>query len=292
LLWLTAGCGGGGAVAIDDLGPGLERALCREAVACGQAPDEKTCEASVFVDQESSLLTLKAAVARGTVAYDANAAGECLRDVPTDCAAFHPDPEACNQVFQGKVPGGGTCVDSLECANEGDCVKPPDCSGLSCCAGSCIAGTGRVPIGGDCSSGARCVAGATCYRGNTCAVPASAGASCFVVSDCQPGLVCEASTCAFAPKEGEACDPNRTSPCLSTADYCDTVSLTCKKRKPPGQACTDNDCVGYAPCTSGVCRLLPTAGQPCSDSGTCFANLVCASSGICAAPDPGVACTP
>lgn len=300
----AAGCGGGGGdggppVALVDYPAELERAVCTRDVACGAAADQASCEAALFFTESGFSLTLAAAVGRGSVSYDAGRAGACVRAwAVTGCDNNVDDPPACGGVFTGRVQAGRSCVIDEECAGAGICDKA--CGPDMCCTGVCVS-LRRIPVGGDCSlEPSGCVDGAFCRDQTTCAALLGMGATCDDIEACAPPTFCEipltaaAGTCTVGAGEGEACDPERVFPCRRVDHHCDASTLTCTRNKPPSETCAgDGECAGYALCTGGACRAAPALGEACDEAAglRCSGDLTCVS-GACAAPAPGMACTP
>ena len=125
------------------------------------------------------MLTVVAAVKRGTVKYDAESARVCLDAFTTDCADL-VEPAACDNVFRGTVPAGGACVTGAECVDGGRCLEPDTCT-VACCVGTCEAVGAPIAIGGACdfpSSSTPCVDGAFCANDRTCTARRPVGAAC------------------------------------------------------------------------------------------------------------------
>jgi hypothetical protein len=289
-----AGCGGGSAIPIDDLAASVTAADCRAAAACGDAPSQATCEASISLTRNPSLTALVAAVKRGTVVYDGDLARQCLDGLGQSCVAALGAPPSCAEAFHGTVAPGGACQVSYECIS-GVC-NAPCVSG--CCVGSCAAGAAKVSVGGACApGGGSCVDGAFC-KGGTCVADLAIGAPCSPDDVCQQPARCSATTggtgvCTAGAARGEACGFILNYPCVSREDYCDPTTLVCLQKKPPGAACSGSECVGFASCLNGICTAHPTVGQACGGVGSlsCLGDTACVG-GVCVAADPQDACTP
>jgi hypothetical protein len=152
-------------------------------------------------------------------------------------------------------------------------------------------------MGGDCStSSSGCVDGTFCKAG-VCSAYIPIGAACASGDVCASGSTCSsAGTCLALPAEGQSCAPPQQGVCDSLDDYCDPVTITCAKHKPPGAACaatSGDECVNYAPCQNGVCTPRPTLGQVCDETAgaTCLDELVCTAD-VCTAPAQVGACQP
>jgi hypothetical protein len=217
------------------------------------------------------------------VAYDANAAGECLaalRSVLAACGdADTVDSDACSRMYVGSKPAGAACTESEECAAPAD--------GYAYCSESVVA----MGVDGGVSGGASSVCvvelptvhgalGQSCSL--TCASDAS-GESCSssfsastdggasmgaanVACYTNDGLYCSSAyTCQKLSEVGGSCDGYAG--CVSTA-YCDSTTNLCAVRGEPGATCSGwLSCVDTAFCgATGVCEAKKADGQPCSIS--------------------------
>jgi len=293
-------------ISIDDLPAEVERRLCARAVACGGAESQASCESTAYVAESASVMTLVAAVKRGTVAYDGESASECLDAfTANDCASLGAEPAACGNIFRGRVPAGGVCVTSEECVGGGRCLEPDTCT-AACCVGSCEAVAPPAAIGASCDFFVSnpCVEGAFCSLENVCTALLPLGAACDLSDACRdPGAYCvdrpdgSGRVCTLRPTEpGAACIPNLNELCARDDERCNAATSLCTKVAPLGAACQgSNDCVGYAYCdmTTGTCAARPTVGQACDyNTGVyCLGDIPC-SNNVCTAPTPGVACVP
>lgn len=286
-------------LSIDRLAAEEERVICAREVACGGAVDQATCESTAFLVESGRTATAIAAVKRGTLAYDSAMARRCLDQVTTDCAILPDVPNnPCDEIFKGQVAVGGDCLLDDECAGGGAC-EIPSCPS-ACCPGTCASTKqAPVPLGGSCgASGADCVSGAACLDG-ICAPPRAVGAACQGAwRECAAPAVCLAipggtETCTILPtSRGAPCEPGANYGCGRVDERCDAASRTCVPLSAPGSPCeTIGDCVGYAYCDAGACKIRPTIGQPCAMpiEIQCMGSLVCPA-GVCAAPTPGPAC--
>jgi hypothetical protein len=286
-------------LSIDELPAEEERVICAREVACGGALDQSTCESTVFLVESGKTATGIAAVKRGTLAYDSAQARRCLDAITTDCTIRRDAIDLCERIVTGKVAVGGACLLDDECADGGDCVIP-SCPN-ACCPGTCAASTrpAPVPLGGSCAaSGAECVSGAACLDG-ICAPPRAVGAACRGgLGECAAPAVCLAipggtETCTVLPtSRGAPCEPGANFGCGRVDERCDGPSRTCVPLSKPGSPCeTIGDCVGYAYCDAGACKVRPTIGQPCDTpiEIQCMGSLVCVQ-GVCAAPTLPPAC--
>jgi hypothetical protein len=289
-----AGCGGGSAIPIDDLATSVRAANCRAAAACGDAPSQATCEASISLTRDPDLNAVVAAVRRGTVVYDGDAARQCVDGLGQGCVAALGAPPSCAEAFHGTVAPGGACQVSYECISS--VCDAPCVSG--CCVGVCAAGTAKVSAGGACASGGgSCVDGAFC-KGGQCVADLAIGATCAPDDVCQQPALCSATTggtgvCTAGADRAGACAFIRNYPCLSREDYCDPTTLVCLQSKPVGAACSGSECVAFASCLNGICTAHPTLGQACDAIGglSCLGDVACVG-GVCVAAAPQDPCTP
>jgi hypothetical protein len=297
------GCGSN-PIPVEDLPAELERRACARAVACGGAESQTTCESTVFVAENSAILTLVEGVKRGTIKYDGDSARVCLDAITTDCADL-VTPAACDNIFRGTVPAGRACVIGAECADRGRCLGADSCAD-ACCVGSCEAVGAPIAIGGACdfpSSSTPCVDGAFCANDLTCTARRPVGAACTGAPDeCLDPAVClylpdGTETCTVISSEpGAACVPGANFGCGRQDETCNAVTSLCTKLAAVGASCqTTDDCVRYAYCdtAAGTCKARPTLGQACDNTTAvgCVGGLICPN-GVCAEPAPGVACVP
>jgi hypothetical protein len=265
-------------------------AICRLAVLCGDYPTQATCESSEQT-QPHLYDTLATDIQSGTVAYDGVKARTCIDSLNTisSCMGGLGSVEVqfsatCTGIFTGKVPAGGTCYFSDECAGGAACDHTAT-NGIGCytftqcCAGNCSATPSSIPLGGDCSSAANCAAGTICSTSltpATCvAVPATVGASCATGQLCASPLYCSstAMTCQELPLTGEPCAHSGSLAsygvisCQSPFDTCDATTDICVRMIAVGAVCdpTNDHCVRYAFCdpTTSACVTRPAVGQPC-----------------------------
>jgi hypothetical protein len=275
--FVLAACGGGGSggIAIADYPQRSTEAECTFNVRCGLFPDEASCLAYLHATVDPSPA---AAVAAGKLSYSGEHARACVDAVAaascdlTDRTA-RVVPEACTQVFTGKLAEGATCGFSSECQSL-DCMVPT-CNS-ACCLGTCGPATPTANIGESCAT-SDCVDDAFCDATDTCRALLAAGSSCNDPSQCQYGLGCVGLTpgtpgsCGALPKIGEAC-PDQT--CSEAGAVCNTAG-TCVAVGLPGAPCTlDLDCSSYFHCDATQhCAPYPTTGMACN--GQCSDNSWC-----------------
>jgi hypothetical protein len=288
------GCGGGGSVPIDELGPRLEEALCGYLVRCGGAPDQATCRAAVDNRHYAGFQRLIEAVRRRTTKYNSFLADECIEAYAADpCEIDTRIPEVCHRMFDGTLSNADSCEVSEECMNNGGCLR--GCPANMCCAAECRGAGPPIPIGQSCSSLASpCSDDAFCNSAGICAPKPPLGSICE-----GQGLLCDASytcepaspnsstrTCQASSAEGATCDPEWLLPCKRVDNFCDPATLTCVKRRLPGQPCVGSfECASWAQCMNNVCVPKGTVGEACNDGTgpTCLLNLEC-NAGTCVLP--------
>lgn len=255
--------------------------ICRVRVLCGDFPDQATCE-TYWSEPPHLYASLPQLVSAGRVAYDGNQARTCLNifNAATSCSRqLLNTPEAiaaCDAVLVGKVPNGGACFLSVECAGGGTCqMADSGCDPYgSCCAGTCTDGgsaaTTVVTTFGDSCASSPCAGSLVCGAGSICLHPVPTGGR------CDPDLF------------GRDCD--------DLGDYCDRGTSTCTPMASIGSSCNPifTPCVGYAYCdqVQSVCLPLPSLGQPCATgTGACLGSQSCdVGSYTCVATPPGDSC--
>jgi hypothetical protein len=317
----VSSCGGGsgsGPLTFDRLKTQFVPAVCKELVACGEMPDQATCQATLHF-ATSELETFQVDIGNGKIVYDASAAGRCadLFNMISSCNRSEIEPilqqaqAACNDVFKGTVAAGGACFFNEECASA-SCQKT-GCAG-ACCAGACTAVVAPIPVGGDCSvvqPNQSCASGSACHvdaqTGNaTCVVlPTAVGAACTDTPGCDPSLYCDADattgvgTCKRGAATGATCNPALGSlSCDDARDTCDITTSLCTAPTPVGGACDPtnlSNCVGYASCSSATstCQARAKTGEACGTNGqSCLTDLTCdTTTGTCVTSQPpGPAC--
>lgn len=187
--------------------------------------------------------------------YDANAAGQCVEDfgnTARSCGTARVSGDACDRVFIGTVPLGGTCGESgSACAPiEG---KETICEYDEADTGVCIVLL-PAPHG---AKGDSCTG--SCLDDDYCK-----DSSATLEADMEPrcyrsdGLHCDSSnTCVALLAAGESCQSSLEC-ALST--YCNTDTGFCEAKLADGSPCWDDiDCV------AGNCDWSDDA----ADEGTC-----------------------
>ncbi len=208
------------------------------------------------------------AVEGETVSIDDTTLQACLDYVnETDCQLIDIDRivgTPCNDIFIGTVATEGQCDIAEQCAGDAFCGKgTPDC-------GKCI---DRSPNGDPCNGNDSCSSG-TCNSDRICATPIEEGEPCTGTNDCAGLLLCdrELLVCqAPSPKAGDACVGEKQCGSLQ-------LGLYCKKPVQKGD--------------SGVCALLPEAGDACvpialfgNQPGCNFFDYIWCDDGICREPE-------
>jgi len=249
-------------------------AYCAFEVRCGQMSDVTFCEAFAAAGGSeavfNSLSATLAATNAGKVAYDPDAAGNCLATITSlDCNTVFNSPNprdvaACSGVFTGRLASMESCITDDECPSGGVCVNSS--ASQTGCAGTC----GTVAQG-TCDSSAQCSGGKVCdSQLRACVTPVPAGGqgnACGTNFACQSGLFCDQTqvppSCESLPQSGAACDP--------TVNLCAAGLL----------------CVASNDLSSGTCMTAAALGQPCQSlfqcGGTLGSNICDPASGTCVA---------
>jgi hypothetical protein len=328
------GEGAGNPIPFDQFGPRQAAALCAYAARC---PDGSafvsTLLHSTLVDCDAQLALVFAhdtprslAIARGTVVFDANAAGRCIAAIEgLPCGALRSGGvgPACEGIFTGTVADGARCTLSDECGATSYCLgafnapvcgrcthqaqigEPCSPTGFRNCpaASYCNASdacAAPIPLGGVCDSpSALCAPGLRCVMTSgsaqvTCGTPpvAAAGQSCTYPATCQPGLVCApdatGSPICRPPRSDGTCQPPTYGELgdCAAGTVCDASTMRCAPYPSLGQSCILL-CTGPARCIGGVCRSPGPVGMPCTTNADCIEGNCM--TGTCA---PFALCTP
>ncbi len=302
---------GGGSIAVENLPDEVKGARCDNLVRCEGIVDQKTCDASTFVD-EGTLPAIEAAIKNGTIKYNGDKAADCVDQLSGQSCSFEGfhTTSACEGVLTGTVATGGACVLDAQCANHGQCEPSgttcdPE---TTCCPGTCMGGSTESAIGGPCDdemhtcgSAAYCKAGTTSGSVGTCtAVVTAEGGACDDITACANPLYCNLNfqtnmgTCKKPAASGAACVRADLIACVDSRDYCSTTTMTCVRQTAVGAACAPGSmpCVDYATCINSVCVADIALGGACvADTGAnCAGSLECRM-GTCQAPMPGPVCT-
>lgn len=277
------------------LGSALASAYCSPIATCcasvGIASDAATCTTTLrtFVDAQ-----IKLNLDNPKIAYDAAAARRCVEayraatSACTDRTLSAQVNQACDKVFLGTVPTGGSCASSAECVPPASgyvscdtavCVVQPNSFDQSsvhaklgeACSGTCSGDANSSSCSGSSSMGAApagtcwvedglyCGAANSCLAAPKIGQPCGNDSYCEVAGNCQDGM-CVADTATGACSYGDGCLPS---------SYCDTTTSTpfhCAPRKANGEACNDDsECVG-GQCEQDHCRNF-TVATPASCAG-------------------------
>jgi hypothetical protein len=269
--------GGGGPIAIEDLSAAVKAYACNMAVRCGIVDDLITCGKLRPLSLPVSGLddpNVIAAAEAGLVAYDGQAAQDCLAAVTASCDRTAPSrrlPASCDLVFAGKVADQGTCEISQECIGAYCSVS---CT-TTCCPGTCFGTTPPAPrpaLGESCTNNPSCI-DSYCDATYTCVALVAAGGSCNGDQQCQVGSICTSATCTLLASEGGACQT--ASDCKNIGDHCGT-DHTCARFALTGDMCPIGDeCTPYDRCEAGVCAHGPMVGDPCGTTGQCVDASYC-----------------
>ena len=294
-MLLLASCGDDApSMKLEDFIAARHGAECVRFTRCGLFAAEEACNAFFRDPREQSLI---AAVAAKKVSYDGAAAVKCLDALAAiGCDKTQRDarvePDACTQVFTGRVADGAACGFDSECKSR-VCANQPACTRDVCCLGTCAA-TVSSPIDGPCEIDAQCTADAYCHKTKVCRARIKANSSCDDIRGCDFGLACvdysdlTPGTCRKLPLIGESCPYNA---CAEINARC-ASNFTCAALGLPGAACVgDPECSPFGFCdATGKCADLPRLGEACVS--VCAGEAWCdTTNGACAAPLPnGTAC--
>lgn len=213
---LLVGCGGtdSGPIAIEDLGMRLGDVSCQKVFeCCTDAEIMKQFMNITFMNQPITtedqcvaytsaffnglaLPQWQASIAAGRMAYDANAAGDCVAASESlSCADY-----AALSSGTGNTSLAGTCRPFLipKVANDGACSQDQECTSDNCVkTSSSMDGTCKVkPGAGEACSGS-CVDGYYCgfasgQTSETCIALAANGTQCAASDECTSGY-CDAT---------------------------------------------------------------------------------------------------
>lgn len=266
-----------GPIALADLPGVYASAMCDNLAGCcqseGYAFDPAKCEAAVtgFMGLFTGLVN------KGTVKYDANAAGTCMAEVPSyakGCLKQSLGSAACEAVFTGTVPQGGACTQSTECiappgggadCDQGKCV--PETRGVAGdpCKWTCTESGSLTTCGGfGADQGAECFTNDGLYcntQSQKCETRVAIGAQGCDGSgeSCVDGAYCEGTACVAQKALGASC--TNDGECNATA-YC---AQTCQSKKPLGASCQSQD-----ECIDGDCD-----GNKCAKNGNTTLGIFC-----------------
>jgi hypothetical protein len=278
VLWGLAGCGKseGGPAPIPkaELPARIARLVCESMAGCcqksGHSFDVATCKSAYQAEVEEGVFELESP----NIAYDAQAAGECLDAVGATGACGDVDDDdapACRRVFRGTLALGAACVDSDECREEpGQSVSCTSDDGLSpevCTLQGASSSTRRGKLGEACNG--------TCSEGSDC--------NSFAVPP-QP-----------APGPGVPAPPGDPALCYRDDGlWCNYQSGSCESLLALGAPCTAYDSCGsgnFCDFYSGACSAPAADGAPCDgDDGCRSDNCVFSDSPQVGTPGPSGTC--
>ena len=176
-------------------------------------------------------------------------------------------------------PPGGGCLDAL------------------CAAGAICTGDGRCvapgSLGARCDSPLRCDASLRCRLG-FCGAPAVEGEACASPLECADDLVCEAGRCiapVVRPTGGRDQRCRVSSPWCDPGLVCD--GTTCAAGAPVGAPCGGSTACGEGlSCVAGICRAHGVVGARCRAAApSCDDGAVCYYGQCVATASPGGDCT-
>lgn len=205
----------------------------------------------------------------------------------------------CEEVRAEKLPA---CVTPGTRMRGEDCLFASQCSSLSCAqADSCGQCGVRAAKGESCAQfDVECEVGTTCnVETDLCEPPLpfvdttpGPNEACVPNTGCKPGSYCKTDglgggVCAAQAKTNESC---AEAPC-AFGDYCAAADSICREYPLPGLPCgLDRSgslicdgrgiCEAAAGATSGTCKPMPKAGEPCIVPSDNPANPACYTAGL------------
>ena len=277
--------------AAGDFAGALAAAYCTGlAACCKQAGYDSTSCRVTLEAQMGAIVTVNASNPKHT--YDEAAAGDCIAALGaaasacTDQALSRQINRACQLVFRGNVPMGGSC------GQDGDCIVPAN-GGVGCDSGVCVASPGSSSVA-DMTHGMVGEACAGTCEGNGYMSQCSYSSTSTATALCwaQDGVYCESGACVATPDIGQPCAFGpycganayctsgglcaaslATGPCSSSYDclspsYCDSNSGQCTPAKANGATCNlDYECSG------GQCELSLCRNWTMANAGACAGLL-------------------
>jgi hypothetical protein len=283
---------GSPSIRIGELDVVAQAARCTRFVHCGLFGAADDCDAYFRSLPPSSY---EAGQTAGKITFDGTSAQKCEDALAAQgCDLTSRDvrvrPEACTNMFHGKIGDGDTCSFDEECASS-RCDFPVCVSG-SCCVGTCGEAHTGGRVGDSCARNVDCIDG-YCDVDHTCHGLGEAEAICLNDDQCGYDLACVSPSpsipgnCKKLPHLGDLCPYQR---CADLGTNCD-ASLHCVALGLPGAACAaQGDCSPFAECDVArhVCIELPTLGMPCdvACAGEAWCNFGGQAVGTCSAPQP------
>jgi hypothetical protein len=203
-----------------------------------------------------------ASVDGGREAYDASALADCtaaLASRTCDSVLAGGNPLAGCAALTPRVPEGGLCGNSLDCAS-GYCDTSANCPGQ--CRHFIAAGAPCDPAGQGCQEGT------TCFAGH-CQPYGDAGVACNLLTPaCAPDLGCIAGQCGQKLTTDGGCTV-LGSECAAGYSCVGQgfTGRTCQPARPLGAPCTpgQGECAPLLWCggTPATCRLWAQHHEPC-----------------------------
>jgi hypothetical protein len=239
-----------------ELAARLASIACNSAAQCcqssGQPFDKDACQRGYGAELAENIDEIDSS----RVAYDADAAGDCLDSVADTvrCGDFEEvEAEVCERIFVGKVPAGQPCENSSECQQQSGarttCTGNGD-GGASVCTPIFPAPHGKLNE----------ACGITCYEGSSCFVYTSQSSSdpslrtgCYR----DEGLFCAAGTCQAVADVGGACSGGDS---CKRGSFCDFRTALCVAVKPDGATCSSSQ-----ECQSERCMSDDASGAPSAE---------------------------
>lgn len=308
-----------------------EAAWCTWQVACRQYGVEARCAsvnhleerlsmrrlAGVGADEAVPLAYMAEAIEVGRIAYDREAAADCLAYVRAQTCErdyWHVYSEeelagraACEAVFKGRMGRNGPCLSANECAETSICGFDPNNS-EACAAGACRALPAPLAVGEPCTFQQTCVADAFCaqdpdtFMPTVCTAAPSAGEKC-PDGVCAGAAICDfdgGQTCVARKPPGGQCsfDQQCEQPASCTYGPNDFEYGTCTRPVGEGEKCNEASGIGclrfdnWCDPGSNTCVALPGKGEPCAGY-QCAGDFFCSEAqGLRCVPvaDPGERC--
>ncbi len=274
---------------IDNYAAEYEEAFCEQQHACHQVERKGDCAERYDFESDPNLSYLRAAVAAGTIEYDAASAAACLDAIRGRACEYdeaQDQPESCQQAFRGKIGRNGPCRISAECAGNAVCGFDPNCQDM-CCEGACRVFADPLKIGEACGGSVACEDGSFCgydpetFLSTVCTALVKTGGSCQEGQQCAPDNVCDGSKCRALELrgpgescEGEFVDCEAPAECRSVSG---TAGVVCVVEGQLGAPCGDVGCARYdtyCDAVSKLCTLLPGPGQDCAGT-SCLPYAQC-----------------